>query len=210
MTTLAHDDASGTNGTTLRSYEARTDAYIGGTSHVVAGPSKDWIDAALDGLTPASAILELGSAFGRDAAYIASRGFAVECTDAVPSFVSHLQERGFRARLLNVITDEVEGAYDLILANAVLLHFTRREFASVLGRLIGAAKPGGRIAFSLKRGHGESWSNDKLGALRYFCYWEPDDLRPILDACGFAHWHIEEAQTGRAHAAWLYVIATLP
>ena len=35
-------------------------------------------------------------------------------------------------------------------------------------------------------------------------------LRPILDACGFAHWHIEEAQTGRAHAAWLYVIATLP
>ncbi len=210
MSTLPREGGAGTNSATLQSYEDRTAAYIDGTSQVVAGASKAWIDAALDGLPADARILELGSAFGRDAAYIAARGFAVGCTDAVPSFISHLRDKGFPARRLNVLTDPIEGRYDLILANAVLLHFDRREFVVVLEKLARAAARGGRIAFSLKRGIGETWSTDKLGAPRYFCYWEPDALKPILDRVGFARWTVDEAQTDRAHAAWLYVIATVP
>ena len=199
---------SDTNGETLRSYEEHVRDYIEGTSSTVSGAAKEWIESALRDLPTSARIIELGSAFGRDAAYIAAKGYALECTDAVPGFVAQLEAGGFTARRFNVLTDELEDQYDLILANAVLLHFDRGEFAVVLNKLFRALKPGGRCAFSLKRGRGESWSSEKIGAPRFFCYWQPIDLAPVLGDAGFVGWSIEEASTKRAHADWLFVIAT--
>lgn len=198
---------SDTNRETLRSYEEHVDAYIEGTAQFVAGEAKDWIDAALAGLPVGSRLLELGSAFGRDAAYIAAQGIDIDCTDAAPGFVSHLRARGFAARLFNVLTDTLERPYDVILANAVLLHFDRDQFAFVLGKLHAALRPGGRLAFSLKRGDGEEWSSAKIGAPRYFCYWQPDDVAARLAEAGFARWSVTQASTTRTHADWLFVIA---
>jgi SAM-dependent methyltransferase len=201
---------SGSNSRTLRSYEERVQEYIDGTSQSVGGAAKDWIEAALSGLPTEARLIELGSAFGRDAAYIASKGFDVECTDAVPGFVSHLQARGFKARQFNALIDNLADRYDLILANAVMLHFNRDEFAAVLGKLLGSLKAGGRFAFSLKKGSGESWSEEKIGAPRFFRYWEQQDLASVLRKAGFAEWSITDAQTERAHAEWLFVIAVAP
>lgn len=196
-----------TNRRTLASYESHVPEYISGTTQAVVGASKMWIDAALSGLSEDAAILELGSAFGRDAAYIASCGYSVECSDAAENFVSHLQAAGFTAWRFNAIRDELTTSYDLILANAVLLHFTRVEFGLVLKKLRLALKPGGRLAISLKRGDGEEWSEAKLGAPRYFCYWQPEQLGHALRAVGFAGWTVEEAVTDHTRAEWLYVIA---
>jgi len=200
----------GSNSETLRSYQGRVQEYIDGTSQAVSGAAKAWIDDALSGLPAEARLMELGSAFGRDAAYIAARGFAIECTDAVPGFVSELQARGFTARQFNAIADNPGDHYDLILANAVMLHFNRSEFSSVLTKLAHALKRGGRFAFSLKRGRGESWSDEKIGAPRFFCYWEPEDLEPLLRQAGFARWTIGEVRTERAHAEWLFIIAHGP
>ena len=94
--------------------------------------------------------------------------------------------RGFKARQFNVLTDDLDDHYDLILANAVLLHFTRSEFSDVVRKLHQSLKGGGRFAFSLKRGQGESWSLEKIGAPRFFCYWEREAVEPVLrDAGGF-------------------------
>jgi len=201
---------SDSNDATLRTYHDHVQDYIDGTAQAVSGATKDWIDAALAGLPGSARLLELGSAFGRDAAYIESLGFALDCTDAVPGFVACLRAAGHKARLFNALTDPVDLSYDLIFANAVLLHFTRDEFALVLGKMRRALAPGGRFAFSLKRGEGESWSDAKLGAPRFFCYWEPEPLDSALGAAGFASWTIDEARTGRAHPDWLYVIARAP
>lgn len=200
----------GSNDATLRTYRDHVQDYIDGTAQTVSGATKDWIDAALAGLPASARLLELGSAFGRDAAYIGSRGFRLDCTDAVPEFVARLRAAGHNARLFNALTDAVEPSYDLIFANAVLLHFTRDEFALVLGKMRRALAPGGRFAFSLKRGEGESWSSAKVGAPRFFCYWQPAPLETMLKAAGFAAWTIDEARTGRAHPDWLYVIAHAP
>jgi hypothetical protein len=62
----------------------------------------------------------------------------------------------------------------------------------------------------LKRGRGEAWSTEKIGAPRYFCYWEPEDLTPVLREAGFADWTITEALTNRAHGEWLFTIARAP
>lgn len=204
------DKVGATNSETLRSYEARVQEYIDGTSQTVAGAAKDWIDAALAGLSPEAKIVELGSAFGRDAAYIISQGFEVECTDAVAGFVLQLQAKGFNARRYNALTDDLGDEYDLIFANAVLLHFNEAEFALVLKKLLHSLKKGGRLAFSLKRGRGEEWLAAKIDAPRFFRYWKQDELEPLLGGVGFVRWTIEEALTGRAHAEWLFVVASTP
>ena len=198
---------TGSNARTLLSYDERVEAYVDGTSQDVTGPAKDWLDEALQGLSQTARLLELGSAFGRDATYIQSLGYCLDCTDAVPGFVELLRQRGFSARLLNLLTDELVGPYDLIIANAVLLHFNQAEFSQVLAKIKAALRSGGRFAFSLKAGQGEGWSTEKIGAPRYFCYWTPQDLESPLKAAGFSDWKIAQAQTTRAHADWLFVIA---
>jgi SAM-dependent methyltransferase len=195
------------NSETLRSYEARVAAYTNGTSHTVIGPAKDWIDANLSELGTDAKILEIGSAHGRDAAYFKEKGFSLECTDAVFGFVTQLRASGFQARVFNVLTDELAEKYDMIFANAVLLHFDRIEFNLVLKKLCSALEPGGRLAFSLKQGRGEGWSNEKIEAPRYFRYWERETLEPLLANTGFARWKLREAHTGRTHADWLFVTA---
>ena len=206
--TMPPPDRANSNARTLAAYESRIEAYIDGTPQVVAGASKDWIDAALAGLLPDAKLLELGSAFGRDAAYITSKGYSIECTDAAESFVSFLRDRGFQARPFNAITDELADEYDLILASAVMLHFTRQELALVLRKLCGSLARSGRLAFSLKRGEGEAWSTEKLGTPRYFCYWEMEALEPVLDAAGFASWTVDNARSSRTDVPWLRIIAT--
>jgi len=112
------------------------------------------------------------------------------------------------ARRFDLLTDDLPaGAYDLVLANAVLLHFTPEEFLRLLTKLLRALTAGGRLAFSLKKGVGESWSEEKIRAPRYFCYWTAETLLPCLRQAGFSGWELEEATTSRSHPEWLYVIA---
>ncbi|HUO54767.1 MAG TPA: hypothetical protein VMU18_08505, partial [Rhodoblastus sp.] len=58
-----------------------------------------------------------------------------------------------------------------------------------------------------KRGRGEEWSEAKIGAPRFFHYWEPDDLPPVLEAAGFASWDIRTATAPRSLADWLFMTA---
>jgi SAM-dependent methyltransferase len=198
---------SDSNQATLQSYEQCSQAYIDGTTHQPAPSTRRWINTALHGLPSSARILEIGSGFGRDAAYIAAVGYTVACTDAAQSFVDALLARGFTASRLNLLTDPVPGDQDLIIANAVLLHFTPGECALALGKLQSALAEGARLAISLKAGDGEEWSSAKLGAPRYFCYWRPEPLCAVLEQAGFTDIHIEATATDRAHADWLYVLA---
>lgn len=129
-----------------------------------------WLDEAVAGLPSNARILELGSGFGRDAEYLAGLNYSVECTDAAQAFVDLLNKRGLNARKLNVIADGLDGSYNLVLANAVLLHFTREQTKEVLRKVLASLKPGGTFAFTLKQGDGEKWTEEKLGAPRYFCF----------------------------------------
>jgi len=199
---------SETNETTIKSYEAHIPEYIAGTPQEVSGAVKTWIDASLEGLTHDARILEFGTAFGRDAAYIEGLGYKVERTDGTAGFVRWLQVNGHEAKVLNAITDEIDGSYDLIFADAVLLHFTRPETEAVISKAAAALEVNGRFAFSLKQGDGESWSEEKLGAPRFFCYWNQADITKILQEAGFNHLNIGDDSTDHNSAKWLHIIAS--
>jgi len=201
---------SNSNQQTIQAYENHVQDYISGTVQDMTDSTvKSWIDEFLSGLPKTARILELGSAFGRDATYLQSLGYKVECTDATQAFVDLLNQKGFNARKLNAITDDLGGPYDLVFANAVLLHFTRDEAKQVLRKVLNALNDHGTFAFTVKQGEGEKWSKpseDKLGVPRYFCYWTEDQIREAVQEAGFTEVKTAGDQP-TSHATWVQVIA---
>lgn len=197
---MSHD-----NDKTLKSYEDHVQDYVAGTPQAVEGEFKAWIDRVLKLVPKHGTILELGSAFGRDAAYIKSKGYKVIATDAVQGFVDLLQKSGHEARMLNALTDDFGHDYDMIFANAVLLHFTPDQVKEILQKAHRSLKPTGILAFSVKRGNGQSWSEAKLNAPRYFYYWKRDDLESVVKVAGFKV--VELADRNGTSDKWLQVIA---
>lgn len=193
------------NAITIQSYSDHLEAYALATQNAAPEYSKIWIDQALKSITARGKVLELGSAFGKDATYIATKGFNVVATDVVPGFVEFLQKAGHEARLLNALTDDFGTGYDMIFANAVFLHFTPDELEHVLQKAKRSLKSGGVLAFSVKKGEGTQWAQDKIDAPRYFCYWQKPDLEKIITQAGF---NLVTCLEGTSRSAeWLQVIA---
>lgn len=159
--------------------------YIDQTSHEISPPVKTWINETLALLPLQAKILEIGSAFGRDADYIESFGYKVERTDATGAFVTVLQKKGHAACLFNILTDPLTARYDLVFANAVFLHFTPEELKTVLQKICAALTNDGLLAFTVKHGHGEEWTSAKLGHPRYFCFWKEEDILSLLNRTQF-------------------------
>ena len=199
---------SDSNKRTISAYEDHIAEYINGTPQEVTGDVKKWIDKTLIDLNSSSKILEIGSAFGRDASYIESKGYIVQRTDATLGFVEYLQKLGFNSKKLNILEDDIEGTYDLIFADAVLLHFTHSETVFVLDKMSKALNRSGKVSFSLKQGEGEEWSDTKVNAPRYFCYWNQADITKLLLSKGFNNIQCEDAGVGRNNSKWLHIIAT--
>lgn len=63
----------------------------------------------------------------------------------------------------------------------------------------------GWLAFTLKEGDGDGWSNAKLGLPRYFTYWREAAVRSALTSTGWQTLSLEHV-TGRVEP-WLRIIA---
>lgn len=183
---------TGANQATIEAYESSIEEYILKTTPEYCAGFNSWIDATLALLPPNPRILEIGSAFGRDAQYIESKGFSVERTDATQGFVCYLNAHGYPAHLFNVITEEFTATYDLIFANRVFLHFNPDELEIVLHKIKSTLHVSGILAFSLKQGEGEELSEEKLGKPRYYCYWSSKKIKDLLKTIGFEVVSIED------------------
>ena len=197
---MSHD-----NDLTLQSYNDHIQDYVAANKKVVEGSLKDWIDKVLKLVFKGGKVLELGSGYGRDAAYIESHGYEVIRTDAAKGFVELLKSKGFKTRKLNVLTDDFGTDFDLVFAQAVFLHFNPKQLKQILRKSFDSLKPGGILAFSVKEGKGEGWPKDYMGVPRYFCFWEKPELQKITKAAGFSSVEITERQGTRN--LMLHVIA---
>lgn len=188
---------------TLATYEAAAEIYreqTAATNQAVA----EFLDRLAD-LVGAGEVLELGSGPGWDAGYLESRGLRVTRTDATRAFVEMMRQDGHEARLLDVRVDDFGGPYDAILADAMLLHLDREEFADVLRRARAAIVRGGVLGFTLKEGDGEAWIDGKLGLPRHYTYWRESAVRAVLQDAGWAVVSIDH-RAGRTEP-WLFVLA---
>ena len=171
----------GDNARTLAAYEQQAARYRAQTQ---ALDKDEWLQR-LAAVAPSGPILEIGSAYGRDANDLEAMGRHVHRTDAARAFVAMQRAEGHDADILDVLTDEIGGPYAAVLANAVFLHFRPDALREVLAKVRFALAPGGVLAFSVKIGDGAEWSSHKLGVPRFFQYWRPEPLRGLVESCGF-------------------------
>jgi SAM-dependent methyltransferase len=200
---------------TVRSYDAIAAEYA-----AEAAAMPEWvateIHAFVTGLGGSGRVLEIGSGGGRDALALEARGIEVRRTDVSEGFVNLLRENGCDADRLDPLSDDLTdprrpGApYDGVWACACLIHVAREDFGTVLERLAGATRTGGRLHVSVREGDGEKISIEGSAAAprRYVetCWREPALRSAVTDA----GWKVDAIRRciGRPGDRWLSVRAS--
>jgi len=198
---------SETNKKTIESYETGINEYIQNAPNKRGGVVEDWINRSVEALAQDAKILEIGSAYGRDAKIIEEKGFYVEKTDATKGFVKILQEEDPTARVLNILSDEIDDSYDLVIANAVFLHFSDDETRIATIKVYEALNPGGIFSLTLKEGDGETWQSNKGMAPRFFNFWSKERIANVLSSVGFDNIDTWTDSSDGSGTTWIMVVA---
>lgn len=188
------------NARTIQSYEEYAEKY---DAIVADAPSPDVAESLrrlAESAGAGAAVLEIGSGAGRDADFVESLGLVVRRTDATRAFLDLQAARGKRGELLNVLTDDLGGPYDAIMALAVLIHVDRDSIEMVLRKIAGALRVHGLFLVSMREGEGETGGNYQT------VYWQRDAFASALAAAGL-HVEWDQHSNGRDGDVWWTFLA---
>ncbi len=191
---------------TIETYRSNFDKYVARTGTEPCGEFKDLLDSFASYIPAMGSIFEIGSASGRDARYLASKSFAITCTDVIPEALKRLSEEGFQTEEYDFRNDpkpEWLDNFDGVFANASLLHAPQEIFVNALKNIAMMLKQNGVLAFSLKTGEGEEITSEKMDAPRYFRYHSESEIRETMTSLSFEIISLLHAEQGK----WLHVIA---
>jgi SAM-dependent methyltransferase len=175
-------------GETIKSYNLHFDKYISGTPNQVSGEHKILLEKFASLVGGDKNVLELGSAFLRDAKFLKNLGLNVTCTDVIKQSVEMAKKEGFPTFEYDFRDEprpEWTNSFDAVVALAVLLHADTNQFAKALENIFQVMKKGGVFYLALKQGVGEEVENEKLGGPRYFKYWQKEEVEKHLQEAGF-------------------------
>ncbi|MFS2022945.1 methyltransferase domain-containing protein [Massilia sp. CT11-137] len=172
------------------------------------------VHADLIGILPApgSTVLDIGAGSGRDAAWLAAKGYDVVAVEPSEAMLAHARAKHTSSRI-QWLSDSLPGlanvrrlglSFDLILLSAVWMHIPPSDRQRALRKLATLLAPKGRIAISLR-----------LGA--------PDTERAmhevsLLELAGLAqqfglrivHASVSQDKLGRSEVSWTNVVLGLP
>ena len=176
----------------LESYEKEGKKYFY-RGEKIPTDTKEWVDALQEKLSVAMSIIEVGSGNGWLADYYEKSGLVVECTDAVDTFVHHLEKSGKKVRKIDLLNDSLGiTSYDCIIGASVLHHFTVEQFEIILEKFYRGLNTNGIVAMRVKKGEGTAFVDSVEGLKVFYKYWTEGELRQVLEKGGFV---IEELKT---------------
>jgi 2-polyprenyl-3-methyl-5-hydroxy-6-metoxy-1,4-benzoquinol methylase len=199
------DQGGSANARTVESYELIADDYARETagSGVLAGGL-----TRLAETVPGGHALEIGSGPGWDADAVEEAGMTVRRTDITQAFIEFQRDRGKEADRLDAINDDLGGPYDAVVALHVLQHVEPDDLSTVLTKVAGALRPGGRFLVSIPLGEGAGWEVGESGRHYFRALWTEAEFKAALARVGLeSEWTeraVEDEETG-----WLCVLAQL-
>lgn len=154
-------------------------------------------------------VLDAGCGSGRDALAFHRAGYEVEAFDGSASMVALAREHtGLPVRQLRFEAVEgpeaFGGGFDLVWANATLLHVPRAGLASTTTRLVRLLNPGGVLFASFKEGSTEREKNGR----RFTDMTEPmlADFIAALSLELLDLWSGADARPGREGERWVSAV----
>lgn len=181
---------------TIESYEEFADEYEGLGSPFPPPNVEAALRRVAEIIPTDGNVLEIGSGPGWEADFIETLGVSVRRTDATRRFLELQAARGKHAELLNVITDNLGGPYDAVVALCVLIHVPRDEIDHVLMKIAGALRASGVFLVSMREGDGETSGS------YHTVYWRRNDFAARIEAAGFViEW--EEHSVDCDNDAWI-------
>lgn len=199
---------SSSNDQTLKTYNQNISLYVANSPPDLSNEFRAWFDKKFLGHKTSIKILEVGSGRGIAARYIESKGYKVDRTDASQEFVNLMKLEGEDAKLLSILTDNIVAHYDVVLAEAVFLHFTTTELTVVLKKIFDSLTDGGLLIFTLKKGSGSKIEREKMNGPRFFQYWQEKSITDVLTRLKYDQIIIEKIGDYRSSKLdWLMVSA---
>jgi len=157
-------------------------------------------------------VLDLGCGDGRNALYVARRGFEVEAVDTAASAIARLQAAAQRENLaIAARVDDVRtlsyppGRYGLIVANTILDHLERSADDWLVPLITRALAPGGVLFASVftTRDPGCTGVGRPSATARFVRhYYEPGELARLfagLTVVRYVEQHLVDKAHGRPH-----------
>jgi len=198
-------DAVSNNDRTIQSYEGYARKYAHAVSTRPSGVAEDALRRMVDIVQPGGTVLEVGSGPGWDADFVESLGVVVRRTDVTIAFREFQSERGKQVDALNVISDDLGGPYDAVMALYVLQHIDRHLLDPVLDNVWRALRPEGVLLVSIREGTGELWECSEVSGDYHVVLWSQDGFATRLANAGLrVDW---SAQSVDEDGAWLTILA---
>jgi len=147
-------------------------------------------------------ILDLGCGPALASAYFNSRGFSVLAVDGSEKMLEIARKNAPVSEFRNVDYSEdfdLGRKFDGIWASASLLHLNRETFEKTFSSLRAHARPRAAVYFSLKVLDFIPHEDE-----RFFQFWTPEELKPILDKFRFVT--VEQKIQDSSRARWIETI----
>ena len=192
------------NRATVAGYDACAASYAAETDHAPTPDHVEALERFVASVGIGGRVLEVASGPGWDADRLEAKGLRVRRTDLSEGFIAFQRERGRAVDRLDLITGDLGGPWDGVVALYVIQHVGRELVDGVIGRIAAALRPGGTLLMSFQEGEDEHTSVAAEGIYQVV-RWREADMADCLSRHGLAvEWR--SAFEGR-EGVWITVIA---
>lgn len=178
------DDDLARNRATVAGYDAHAKRYAEITAPGRSPYGFGAVDRFIAAVGPGARVLEVASGPGWDADAMEAKGLRVRRTDLSDGFIAVQAERGKAVDRLDLLTDDLGGPWDGIVALYVLQHIERDRLGAVLDRIVAALRPGGLLLTSFQEGEGEHDQKGAEGGVYHVVRWPLDDMLDLMSRHG--------------------------
>ena len=160
---MSTSDDLARNRATVAGYDASAASYAAETDHAPTAEHVQALERLVAAVGPRGEVLEVASGPGWDADRLEAMGVHVQRTDLSEGFIAFQRDRGRVVEQLDLITGDLGGPWDGVVALYVIQHIERNLVDGVIARIAAALRSGGALLLSWQDGEGEKVSTDDEG-----------------------------------------------